>query len=67
MKTIALITLPLILASCSSITPEQKAFINSRIITAAASRGVTPADSQKVLDLLENFQPKSQVVAPAAK
>jgi hypothetical protein len=54
MKTIALATLSLILASCSNLTPAQKDFINSRIVAAAASRGVTPADSKAVLDLIEH-------------
>lgn len=53
MKLILLIPI-LILAGCSNLTPEQKAFLNSRIVTAAQSRGVTPSDSKAVLNLLEN-------------
>ncbi len=51
---LAVIALSCILASCSGLTPAQKDFINSRIVAAAASRGVTPSDSKAVLKLLDN-------------
>ncbi len=53
MKLLLLVPV-LILAACSNLTPAQKYAINSRVVTAAASRGVSPADSKTVLNLIEN-------------